>query len=67
MFQEIWKWDEDAKRLLFDRKHCSQTWEADGDVRVARLVDECAQWRRMYEAKSIECARLQRELEKRNG
>jgi hypothetical protein len=45
----------------------AQAGPFDGDVRMARLVAEAENWRLLYEAKSLECARLQHELEKRNG
>jgi hypothetical protein len=45
----------------------AQAGASDGSMRLERMVEELETWRRLYEAKSLECARLQRELEKRNG
>jgi len=67
MFQEIWKWDDAEKRVKFDREHSPQAGSDSSDGGMVRLVEEAARWRRLYESKSIECARLQKELEKRNG
>jgi len=83
MFQEIWKWDDAEKRVKFDREHSPQAWQDSSDGGVARVVTgtivdpsdlrvvemerEVARWRRLYESKSIECARLQKRVEELEG
>lgn len=68
-FHEIWKWDEAEQRLAFARRYCSQAGPDSGAMRLERLVadlrEELEIMRRLLDAKNLECARLQKELEKR--
>ncbi len=44
-----------------------QAGPSDGAMRLARVVEEADNWRRLYEAKSLECARLQKRVEELEG
>jgi hypothetical protein len=61
-FHEIWKWEDAEKRLEFARRY-TQAGSDSGDGRMARVVEECDRWKRLYEAKQLELARLQKRVE----
>ena len=65
-----WKWDDEAKELVsHDLKelHRSEAGSDSGELRMERLVTELNFTKRLLQAKSIECARLQKRVEELEG